>query len=273
MLHHRAEKKTILLLGVNGGYVHMLENMVCRLQELGINNYIVAAFDKESYEYCLSKVIPSITAFNHTLSITSAADFGSKEFRALTKLKSLQVLKILKAGFNVIWSDVDIFFKKNPVEHLLSLKYDLSIQSNAPVAEWPDSNGYRRINSGFYFVRATPETVTAFQGIVDHAKFTKLSEQPSFYTILCGDDMKYVLGRHGCYNYEINVHTHFLDRGEFPNGAIYWRNMTDPLSAKYDTSGAFIVHANWMKGHDMKVQKLKDDGSWVIDENNICRYK
>ena len=103
--------------------------------------------------------------------LSSAQDYGSKGFRALTKLKSQQVLRILQLGYDVVWSDVDIFWKINPIPGMLEemADMDIGIQSNAPPEERND-NGRRRINSGLYLVKSSPATVQAFQLIVDHAR-------------------------------------------------------------------------------------------------------
>ena len=171
--------------------------MLCRLHSLKITNYVVAAFDPTAYTFCkkhgLSCFPISTEVASHPSDTKSNAsiahDFGTTAFRALTKLKSQQVLRILELGYSVLWSDVDIFWKRNPLPELLSSMGDahIAIQSNAPPVEAP-SNGMRRINSGFYFARHSDATMAAFRQIVAHAQSTTLSEQPSFYTVLCGTE-------------------------------------------------------------------------------------
>ena len=156
---------------------------------------------------------------------SKAQAFGTQGFRALTKLKSQQVLRILEFGYNVMWSDVDIFWKVDPIPGVLAemqadgMDADIGIQSNAPPSEAAE-NGHRRINSGFYFAKSNPAAVDAFRQIVDHARQSKLSEQPSFYTVLCGDDKQYVQGSRACANTAIPVSTRFLSRDIYPNGAM-----------------------------------------------------
>lgn len=46
--------------------------------------------------------------------------FGTKCFQRVTKVKSRMVLKILKLGYNVLLSDVDVYWFKNPLSFLYS---------------------------------------------------------------------------------------------------------------------------------------------------------
>lgn len=46
--------------------------------------------------------------------------FGTKCFQRVTKVKSRIVLKILKLGYNVLLSDVDIYWFKSPIPLLHS---------------------------------------------------------------------------------------------------------------------------------------------------------
>lgn len=112
--------------------------------------------------------------------------FGSQCFRKFTKLKSRAVLRIIRTGYSVLWSDVDIVWYKDPLPDLVSYgPGTFPVQSNEPKSELPGT-GIRRINSGFYLVRSDPLTIEAFEAITAHAATTRLSEQPSFYDVLCG---------------------------------------------------------------------------------------
>jgi len=240
--------------------------MICRLQQLNIRNYIVASFDTKIFEYCRKKVILSYPIHeNLTFQKLEHAEFGSTDFRKLTKMKSSQVLKILNEGYNVLWSDLDIFFLKNPFDYfnLKKEEFDIYIQSNAPPTEVED-NGYRRINSGFYFVKASNRTRKAFQQIVAHAESSNLSEQPSFYTILCGDNGEFRDSKSSCYNGYVS--TKFLPRTLFPNGAMIW-NSTISLDK------SIIVHTNWISGLYNKLHKMLQYNWWVLSNEGKCIYR
>ena len=145
-------------------------------------------------------------------------------------------MRILRLGVSVIWTDVDIYWKVHPLSDMLATirtdqdrrtrsigkptePADIVIQSNAPPAEWAD-NGLLRINSGFYYVAAGPRSVRAFVAIVEHAGRSELSEQPSFYAVLCGEKGEHVDGERACENPRVPARTLMLSRRVYPNGAM-----------------------------------------------------
>ena len=58
--------------------------------------------------------------------------YRSEGFKKITELKSAVALEILRRGYDVSWTDVDIAFFKNPIPALQKLKHDCVIQSDAP---------------------------------------------------------------------------------------------------------------------------------------------
>lgn len=283
----------MILLGFNNGYQDMVLNMVCRLNGLGVTNYVIAAFEDEAMAFCRDQVLPCFLARNALRDDQEAAQakplkavlrgtaqpkseavkFGSTEFRALTKVKSQQVLRILELGLNVVWSDVDIFWKVNPIPQMLREMEEkgayIGIQSNAPQDEDVET-GHRRINSGLYYARNSPETLEAFGQIVAHASTSTLSEQPSFYSILCGDEKEYVTSANTCENPTIPITTRLLSRHLFPNGA-----MKDVLRGvtPYTKDDVNIVHFNWIEGHHAKINKFNRAQMWLLDEQEHCKYE
>lgn len=160
----------------------------------------------------------------------------------------------------------------NPIPTILAEmedEIDLAIQSNALPEEEAD-NGRRRINSGFYLVKSSESTIQAFTQIVDHARTSPLSEQPSFYTILCGDDMRYTVGLSDCINTDLHVNTRLLDRAIYPNGA-----MTEIVRGVTPSSqdDVAIVHFNWLEGHDAKVDSHIKAEMWMLDDHAQCMYE
>ncbi|CAI5488160.1 unnamed protein product [Closterium sp. Naga37s-1] len=192
--------RVVTLVAVTFTYADMLMSFVCRLRALGLaDNLLVAALDAEMYRFAFLQGLAvylepgaSASLGSHASLGTDAASpfrdcpFGSPCFQAFTKLKSRAVLRVLRAGYSVLLSDVDVVWFKDPLPYLLAFgPGTLPIQSNEPNASLPGT-GIRRINSGFYFARAERMVVEAFEAIVRHAGKTKLSEQPSFYDVLCG---------------------------------------------------------------------------------------
>ena len=185
LLKLRAIDKTIIVLGGSGGYFDSIMNKVCNLRRLGISNFVIAAFDEEMYVRGFKFGLPVFLDIDQGVQARgkSEGSYGSKFFREITKVKSRVVLRILKKGYSVLWSDSDITWFKNPIPLLKSYNVDMAVQSNAPDSDAP--NAARRINSGFFLVRSNSAMILAFNDVVQHASHSTLSEQPSFYDVLC----------------------------------------------------------------------------------------
>jgi hypothetical protein len=69
-----------------------VQNAVCRLDQLRVSNFVVAAFDSDALAFCRRHILPCFTAWPVSKAGGGAAfEYNSKAFRALTKLKSVQV--------------------------------------------------------------------------------------------------------------------------------------------------------------------------------------
>jgi hypothetical protein len=202
-------------------------------------------------------------------------EWNSDGFRYITKLKSQQVLRLLKQGYDVLWTDVDVFWKANPMPDLLRLlakdDHDVLNQSDA-VAEKEASTW---INSGFYYVKQSERTVRAFQEIVESAAVAHdESEQPSFHRVLC----RRRLDSDNCINDDLSVLTHVLDRWIYPHGAIPVLSNT-LIDAD---NGVVIMHCNYRAGFEEKRRcfhignwkgKIRHAGHTIFEQHNISAYR
>jgi hypothetical protein len=260
---------TVILTGLMGNYGAFLMNFVCQARKLNVSNVLVAAFDEEAYRFAFLQGLPVFFFDNAALLNSTNCHYGTPCFRSVTKSKSRAVLKVLELGYNVLFSDVDIVWFENPLPELQALGAagDLLVQSNEPNYTYP-ANGYRRINSGFYYASAN-EASTAFRLITEHTASTMLSEQPSFYEVLCGGG-NFTVGDDAC-QLPGGVKTIFLNRDVYPNGAYkgLWEAPDVRLAAR--GVGAKILHNNWAVGAATK--KRRQMHHWHYDENLfMCTY-
>eukprot|EP00958_Prasinococcus_capsulatus_P016493 scaffold1827_cov421-Prasinococcus_capsulatus_cf.AAC.7 len=291
LLQLRASDNLIILIGGSAGYFTSTMHLVCNLRRLGIANFVVAAFDEEMYLQGFRQGLPIYLEMeqvteNRTEAHQDSAKYGSKAFRKITKVKSRAVLRVLRKGYDVLWSDTDIAWFKDPIPHLQRFKANIVVQSNAPDGDSP--NGARRINSGFYLVKSSPDSIAAMEDVVSHASKSPLSEQPSFYDVLCcadrrapherpgkcvqGDSMCVYTVRSGA-----TVNVQFLDRNKFPNGVTrrFWEGSSlgadnGKLAHKY---GLYIIHNNWIEGNDAKKARQQRHNLWYYDEElQVCSY-
>eukprot|EP00041_Stephanoeca_diplocostata_P009918 m.156830 g.156830 ORF g.156830 m.156830 type:complete len:742 (+) comp17950_c0_seq8:272-2497(+) len=284
----------VILTGVSYNYREVLMNFVCNIRRLGIyDSLIIAAWDEDMYRFGFQMGLP-IFYFQTDVDVNHAADlaYGSKAFRKVTKLKSQVVLEILRMGYDVTWTDTDIAWLRNPIPILEAMASDFVVQSNAPSTE-AVANGPLRINSGFYRIRSSPIAIAALEAIVVHAASSRLTEQPSFYMVLCGGkEGRLKEGDNACiyrpppyvgdgeppFDPDSSLRVEFLDRHQFPNGAtgtranvskLYW----DLKAAKHHPDNLVVLHNNWIKGLGNKVRRLVEQDLWYFDrEAEICMY-
>jgi hypothetical protein len=175
------------------------------------------------------------------------------------------------------------------------MKSDIVVQSNAPWPEELAANGPLRINSGFYRVRSNPKTILAFDAIVAHAQNSSMTEQPSFYIVLCGgkqganikgdnscvyhppvDSKKAVGAKNKIPDNEVEdgepIEVDFLNRLHYPNGAVaqLWE-----IAANISTTNpeVVILHNNWLRGLGAKMRRMIDQRLWWYDrDNEFCDY-
>ncbi|KAJ8569750.1 hypothetical protein K7X08_006327 [Anisodus acutangulus] len=189
LLSLRADKnKTVVLAVVGYSYKDMLMSWVCRLNHLQISNFLVCALDDDIYDFSILQGLPSFKYANLETEISfDNCHFGTECFQKVTKVKSRMVLQILKLGYNVLMSDVDIYWFKNPLPLLSSFGPAVLVAQSDEYKLTGPINLPRRLNSGFYYAYSDAMTIAALKKVVKHAANSNLSEQPSFYDTLCGE--------------------------------------------------------------------------------------
>lgn len=278
--------RTVILVAVSDLYRDMLMSFVCMLRRLSLPSPLVGALDPDIYQFAEEQglaVFYDNSAQKARLESAkngTACKFGTACFKMVTKLKSRAVLHVLKLGYNVLWSDVDIVWLRDPFKEILEYPVGtFPVQSDQP-KRWEPANGANgtsvpggAINSGFYYARAEPKVIEALEAIVEDAKTTNTSEQPSFFKVLCGNGSTTV-GSDECVWPENGLRTIFMPRLLHPNGKYnyYWHN--PKTAAACMKKGCATLHNNWIKGRQAKINRMKVKGLWYYDPNNrICLYK
>uniref|UniRef100_A0A0E0DTU3 Nucleotide-diphospho-sugar transferase domain-containing protein n=1 Tax=Oryza meridionalis TaxID=40149 RepID=A0A0E0DTU3_9ORYZ len=269
-----ADKNRSVVLAVAGAsYRDMLMSWVCRLRRLRVTNFVVCALDQETHEF---SVLQGMPVFRDPLSPKNVSfddcHFGTQCFQQVTKVKSRIVLKILRLGYNVLLSDVDVYWFHNPVSFLHSLGPGTFAAQSDEYNQTGPINMPRRLNSGFYYARSDDATITAMEKIVKHAINSGLSEQPSFYDILCGKDGANRVGDDRCLEPSTNLTVVFLRRDMFPNGAYggLWEKKHGVSSACREL-GCLIIHNNWVNGRRKKLHRQMASGLWDYDPGSrLC---
>jgi hypothetical protein len=266
------ERGLVVLTGTTMKYHTMLMNFVCNLRNVGVDNLLVAAFDEAVYKFGFVRGFAIFPILVEGPGEHANCDYGTTCFRKITKQKSQAVLNILRKGYHVLWTDMDVVWLQNPIPDLWSYgPATFLVQSNEPSTAAP-SNSNLRINSGFYLARADDSTIAAFDLITRHALTTDKSEQPSFYIVLCGDKGQHRVGSDACLEPTTGLRTEFLPRDRYPNGAYmgFWDETTKAAAL----ADLFILHNNWITGLDNKFERLHRRNMWYLGDGDemSCSY-
>ncbi|KAL2510267.1 Nucleotide-diphospho-sugar transferase family protein [Forsythia ovata] len=260
------QNKTIVLAVAGNSYKDMLMSWVCRLRHLQLENFLVCALDHEIYGFAVLQGLPVFKYANPPTNISfDNCHFGTECFQKVTKVKSRVVLQILKLGYNVLLSDVDVYWFKNPLPFLSSFGPAVLVAQSDEYNITGPINLPRRLNSGFYYAHSDGITIAALEKVVKHAVNSNLSEQPSFYDTLCGESGSHRLGDDRCLEPETNLTVYFLNRDLFPNGA--YQGLWEEINVKEacTNKGCYILHNNWISGRKKKLERQVLSGLWEYD--------
>lgn len=126
MLRENAVKNAVLLMFANLGAMQLLENYLCSLSEQGINRYLIYAMDVESHVAFQSRgwrsyFNPRLTETLNITKTTAAKQLKNHrpEFLTLMTAKLQIVQDVLRLGYDVLLTDVDIVFHKNVIPEVL----------------------------------------------------------------------------------------------------------------------------------------------------------
>lgn len=268
------KNKTIVLAIAGYSYKDMLMSWVCRLRHLQIPNYLVCALDSDTYQF---SVLQGLPVYRDPLPPTNISfndcHFGTECFQRVTKVKSRMVLRILKLGYNVLLSDVDVYWFMNPLPFLYTFGSGVLAAQSDEYKKTGPINLPRRLNSGFYFARSDESTIAAMEKVVKHAAISGQSEQPSFYDTLCGEGGINRVGSKKCLEPETNLTVHFLDRNLFPNGAYQglWKKKNIKTACR--KKACFVLHNNWISGRLKKLERQMFSGLWEYDmSTRMCKH-
>jgi hypothetical protein len=102
--------KVVVLSVVGNSYRDLLMSWVCGLHHLNISNFVVFALDDELYQFAVLQGLPVVKAAQSMNVNRDECHFGTECFQNVTKMKSRTVLHLLHLGYNVLFSDVDVYW-------------------------------------------------------------------------------------------------------------------------------------------------------------------
>jgi hypothetical protein len=264
---------TVLLVACNHAYLDMLQNWEFLASQLNLK-WAVLAMDEDLYD-----VLGPTKAISpgHEFSVSGPQNFRKGGFNKLSCNKMRMVMDVAEnCGVNIVFSDVDNIFYKNPFEHDLgrlikSNHFDYIYQSNheAPRKPLKDKclQGIPRseANTGFYYLKKNSSVLKKVVNttldrcedpknkIDDQSlfweEFWKYNETHTTEKFHHCNVMEYVdpSNKHGSTDAS-SFNFCCLDPYYYPVGRPSIPKNKDPVS----------YHANYVSGHLNKVNKIRN---------------
>ena len=224
--------KTLFVTMTNNGYIDYTLNMLKSLEKIGLDKKILCVcIDIYSYEKLKDNYVTLLLdTKNHEF-----CPFFQGKYVEIVRFKFFIVNELLKKGYNILFTDGDIVYKKNPIEYIDNIlkdeKIDLVIQNDSD-----SDNNQSYLCTGFYFIRSNYKSIGLFD--ISLYKKENTCDQSIF-----NNEIKHKL------NYKV------LPIKLFPNGYYFYRNG--------NIDEQYLVHFNYVIGHEKK-QKMCQYGLWLI---------
>ena len=174
------------------------------------------------------------------------AAYGGREFNEKMNIRTFMILEALELGYNVIQTDVDMFFYKDPLSTILT-ECAPKLCDIAPL----NDNGLRSMNAGFLFVRNTSFGIAVYREMKAMAlNHTDKNDQQALNYVVR------VLRRSG-------LKAVVLSEKKFISGGLFFKERKfhpDEMCAE-----CLVAHNNWIIGIDSKEYRFKELHMWMVD--------
>ncbi len=186
-----------------------------------------------------------------------AFSYNQMGYKLMMTHRPTVVKRLLKEfGRHIIFSDVDVVWLKNPLLHIEQV-----FMNDDPVVHILGQFDKGKICPGFSVYRACPEVTKLIElWQEDLSKGDPSMNQKPFNNVLdVAMSQGILVTDHDGSTSIKKITAAFLPNELFPNGKVYFEEMTDAERAE-----ALIVHNNWIIGYDEKIDRFKDFDLWAL---------
>ena len=238
----------VIIATTNNAFLDFTENWLESLKRCGIRDHVtIIAEDEIAHD-----ILKSRTDMTLDVRLTSVAkspthllQFGSGDYLKLVNKRPAYILPFLEQGVDVLFSDVDTVWLQNPLPHFPE-GFDVHFERDI----YDDAKKPDMICAGFVYYSATNATINLIRQWMIRIK-TKpdIPDQQLLNQLIRNKNIRRTL--------KIN----FLDQGKFPNGNDFFNEDWRLKNAHIQT---VVVHNNWIKGHDIKIERFKNVSMWYL---------
>ncbi|XP_033624314.1 UDP-D-xylose:L-fucose alpha-1,3-D-xylosyltransferase 1-like isoform X2 [Asterias rubens] len=238
---------TILLTTTNSAYLDFTENWLESIRRTrACPNISVVTEDDQAFNYLSNKTMAGLNVLmtQTAKSTTGKLVFNTKEYKKFVNKRQGYILDLLEQGWEVLFSDVDTFWLRDPF---------LFFQGNFDMALEEDNHEPASYCAGFVYFRPTERTM---QFVKEWIRFMANDKTMKPDQVV----MNIMIRRKVIAGLKLRV----LDSNKFPNGKLFfddeWRK---------DKKDFVVVHNNWIVGHDPKVERFRNCSMWLVDHKEF----
>ena len=190
---HPGHQKTVLVTALNYAYLNHYHNFKCFISRLGLK-HVAVGFDKKTYNYLKNLNDPtSFPVLFDANATENSVEFRVGDFHKISLAKFEAVYAFMKLGYNVIFSDPDVIFARDPMHVFLNndMDYMHSINvycrtSNGRDKDWKFVKGPIEGNTGLYFVRSSTHMIRFWKEFFKFVpfQFPFLDDQTLFWKFI-----------------------------------------------------------------------------------------
>ena len=269
------EFQVVILVESNFGFQSMLRNWILHLEETEKNNLrnavIVALDERTQLEISAGTVSVFYDDCENASHHFEAQEFRTEGYNKIVFHKWFITQRALEAGANVILSDTDVVWLKDPVREILRdhSTCDIALSNDDLLSEGNPT----WMNTGFGLFRNTSATrqcirdfiawaeksrETTLHGFDDQFAWqTFLEKQFTVRSSVKGSPCRQYVGRGITFSIEILPAKKFMDFRQ-------WNGTDDSQKSE-----AFTLHYNWLRNFEMKSVEMKKNGHWLVEPRAV----
>ena len=255
-------EQDIVVLVTNYAYADFVVNWLCTSGNVLSLKAVVIAEDPELHEFLSAAGVPSIDGRLFNISASSKDfEYASKGFEVVSNMKTRAVQAVLSMGFNVLFTDADIVFKRDPFLYLRR-DVDFEFQTDSGHIEFlPEDNPC----TGFFYMRANNKTVPFLERSFDTQRSQQQNVAIILHEMMSSGEAVYIPHSSRAPQLQDTLTFRQLPLLSFPPGDVLYAEDFEQRRSAADVP-LVNVHANWIAGSDLKRKKLHEYGLWKVNK-------
>ncbi|XP_022084717.1 UDP-D-xylose:L-fucose alpha-1,3-D-xylosyltransferase 1-like [Acanthaster planci] len=241
---------TVVLTTTNNAFLDMTENWLASIRRTrACPNITVVAEDQQAYRFLSRKAVVGlhIQQTGSGLSTAKKLVFNTKEYKKFVNKRQRYILRFLEQGWEVLFSDVDTFWLRDPFPFLQG-NFDMALEVDEYRQKGKKGSFYC---AGFVYFRPTERTL---RFVREWIRFMEADEKLRPDQVV----MNLLIAEKKVPRLKLQV----LNSDRFPNGKLFFNE-----TWRRDKRGIVVVHNNWIIGHDPKVERFRNNSMWLVDKN------